>query len=320
MNPTLGTNAVKFPNEGGSLQDIQARIKAFENPAPAEPTPPPVSEPVATPPVADQLPAEATPPAPPAEATTVEVPQQFKDKEGKLDEDKIQKSNEHLRKGIEDRQAKILKLNKELREKFRESGTTLNQEKAKAQAEEALGDIPRGQLTPEQKAKIAEEIQKDPIEGMIALQRIIAKQEMEPHVGTLRSIVEDRSESSQLKELDRLIVEEGHDWILSEGPARFEAAFKERPWLRQSATPYADALRFMDVPGQQPTVAQVGPKTPILGAARAVPPPSPVPTVTPDQHLADLSNALHAAIRNKDFKTAGELEAKMDAAYKGRFQ
>jgi hypothetical protein len=42
--------------------------------------------------------------------------------------------------------------------------------------------------------------------------------------------------------------------------------------------------------------------------------------VSPDQQLEELSRALHNAIRNKDFKTAGELEAKMDAAYKGRFQ
>lgn len=322
MNPITGTNVSVFPNQGGSVQDIEARIKAFENPAPAEPTPPPAPEPIATPPAADPLQAPATPPATPAEATTVEVPQQFKDKEGKLDEDKIQKSNEHLRKGIEDREAKLklLQSNKELREKFRKAGATLNQEKSKAEAETPFAELLKnGKLTPEIKQKLAEEIEKDPIEGMIAINRLIARQETEPYRGAIQSIVEEKAETSELKELDGL-VEDGHDWIIGEGLGRFEQAFKDRPWLLQSKTPYRDALRFINVPGQQPTVAQVGPKTPILGASRAVPPPSPVPTVTPDQQLEQMSQALKAAIRNKDFKAIGELEAKMDAAYKGRFQ
>jgi len=320
MNPTLGTNAIQFPNQGGSLKDIEARIKEFENPTTAAPTPPPAPEPTATPAEVGQLQTPTPPTATPAEATTVEVPQQFKDKDGKLDEEKLQKSNEHLRKGIEDREAKLLKLNKELREKFRQSGAALNQEKSKAEAETSFAELLKGgKLTPEVKQKLAEEIEKDPIEGMIAINRLIARQETEPYRGAIQNIVEERAETNELKELDSL-VRDGHDWIVSEGLGRFEQAFRDRPWLRQSTTPYKDALRFIDVPGQQPPVAQVGPKTPILGASRAVPPPSPVPPVSPDQQLNELSQALNAAIRNKDYKTAGELEAKMDAAYKGRFQ
>lgn len=320
METNLGTNAIQFHNEGGSLADIQARIKAFENPTVAEPTPPAPVETPATPPAVDPAQNATTPTAIPAETTTVEVPQQYKSKDGKLDEDKIQKSNEHLRKGIEERQAKLVKLNKELREKFREAGATLNQEQAKADGEKSFAELLKsGKLTPEVKQKLAEEIEKDPIEGMIAINRLIARQETEPYRGAIQSIVEEKAETSELKELDSL-VDSGHDWIVAEGLGRFEQAFKERPWLRQSKTPYRDALRFIDVPTQQPTVAQVGPTTPILGASRAVPPPSSVPPVSPDQQLEELSRALHNAIRNKDFKTAGELEAKMDEAYKGRFK
>lgn len=314
MEINLGTNVVQFKNEGGSKADIEARIKAFENPEVKEP----VLEQPATPAVVDQVQNVTTPTPQEGDTTTVEVPQQFQNKDGKLDEEKIQKSNEHLRKGVEDRQAKLIKLNKELREKFREMGTKVNQEQSKAEAEAALGEIPKGQLTPEQKKKIAEELEKDPVEAILALNRIIAKQELEPHINDIQNIKQDRTESRELRELDEL-VNSGHDWIVSDGLSRFEAAFKERPWLRQSNTPYRDALKFIDVPGQQPTQAQVGPRTPILGASRAVPPPSSVPSVSPEQHLAELSKALHSAIRNKDFKAAAELEAKMDMAYKGRF-
>lgn len=314
MEINLGTNVVQFKSEGGSKSDIEARIKAFENPETKEP----VLEQPATPPVVDQVQDETPLPPKDSEKTTVEVPQQFQSKDGKLDEEKIQKSNEHLRRGVEERQAKLIRLNKELREKFREMGTKVNQEKAKADAEASLGDIPKGQLTPEQKKKIAEELEKDPVEAILAINRIVAKQELEPHINDIQNIKQDRTESRELRELDEL-VESGHDWIVSEGLGRFEAAFKERPWLRQSNTPYRDALKFIDAPSQQPIQAPIGPRTPILGASRAVPPPSAVPSVSPDQQLAELSTALRSAIKNKDFKSVAELEAKMDMAYKGRF-
>lgn len=314
METQIGTNVTKYTSNGGSVADIEARIKAFESPQVQEPTP----EPVPTPEVTAQVPEIPTPPATPAEGTKVDVPQQFKDKDGSLDEEKIIKSNEHLQKGILERQEKLIKLNKELREKFRQSGTQLSEEKAKAEAENVIEKINAGKLTPEEKEKIAKEFEKDPVEALLAFNRVITKQEIEPHLKKLYSLEAESKESKEISELDAL-ARDGNEWILTEGTARFEEVFKARPYLMQSPTPYRDALRFMEIKGQQPTQAQVGPKTPILGASKAVPPPSPVPPVSPEQELADISRELRLAIKNKEYGKASELEKKMDILYKGRF-
>lgn len=315
METQIGTNVTKFTSNGGTVADIEARIKAFESPQVPEPTP----EPVATPEVPAQVKEVATPPVTPTEGTKVDIPQQFKDKDGSLDEEKITKSNEHLQKGILERQEKLIKLNKELREQFRQSGTKLSEEKAKAEAETVIEKINTGKLTPEEKKKIAEEFEKDPVEALLAFNRVITKQEIEPHLKKLYSLDAEARESKEIKELDDLAREDGNEWILTEGTARFSEVFKTRPYLLQSPTPYRDALRFMESKGQQPTQAQVGPKTPILGASKAVPPPSPVPPVSPEQELADISRELRMAIKNKEYGKATELEKKMDILYKGRF-
>ena len=315
METIIGTNVTQFTSEGGTPAEIKARIEAFENP----PIPKPEPVAVTTPANNDQVQTSDAKAVIPAVTGAIESPQQFKGTDGKLDEEKIQKSNEHLRMGIEERQAKLIKLNKDLREKFRESGTELNTEQVKAEQESSIAELLKGKLTPEIKKRIAEEIENDPVEGFLTMSRLAARQELNPHIGKIESMEKSYVERRELKELDTLI-NEGHDWIISEGLGRFEQAFNDRPWLRQSKTPYADALRFINTPGHAPSQAHVGPTTPILGSSRAVPPASATPSVSPDQSLADLSNSLRIAIRNKDMAKAAELEAKMDMAYKGRFQ
>jgi hypothetical protein len=315
METQIGTNVTKFTSNGGTVQDIEARIKAFESPKVPEPTP----EPVATPEVPAQVQEITTPSVTPTETTKVDIPQQFKDKDGSLDEEKIIKSNEHLQKGIAERREKLIKLNKELRGQFTVAGAKLNEEKAKAEAESVIEKINTGKLTPEEKKRIAEEFEKDPVEALLAFNRVITKQEIAPHLNKLYSLEAETRETKEIKELDDLAREDGNEWIFSEGTARFSEVFKDRPYLLQSPTPYRDALRFMERKGQQPTQAQVGPKTPILGTSKAVPPPSPVPPVSPEQELSDISRELRKAIQNKDFTRASELEKKMDILYKGRF-
>lgn len=316
METKIGTNVTKMTSDGGTVADIEARIKAFENPPVQEPTPPIV----ATPEVPAQVQEVATPPVTPTEGTKVDIPQQYKDKDGSLDEEKISKSNEHLQKGIEERQAKLIKLNKELREKFRASSEQLKEEKSKVEAESTIEKINSGKLTPDDRERIAKEFGIDPehVDSLTAFTRIIAQREIEPHLKKIQSLETQSREAKEINELDSL-TSDGNDWILTEGTARFEEVFKVRPYLLQSPTPYRDALRFMESKGQQPTQAHVGPKTPILGTSKAVPPPSSVPPVSPEQELEDMSRDLRMAIKNRDYAKASQIEQKMDIMYKGRF-
>lgn len=307
--PSLGTNVTKMEGGKGTQAELEARVKSFESP---EPQPE-----VMTPPTEAQVPAETPPPAPPAEATKVDSLQQFKDKEGNVSEEKILKANEHLKKGIKERTEKLLAENKALREKFRQAGVQVNSSEKKS-FELPIDDLPKTALPPDLKNKILEGLEKDPVETILSLVNGVSQQAIAPVIKDTEAMKRDHEQGKTMRELDDLI-SEGHDWIATEGLGRFDAVFRENPWILNSPNPYKAAVRFMDPPERQPTQAQVGAKTPILGANRAVPPPSQVPPVSPEQESANLSIALRTALREKDWAKAAEIEKQMDTMFKGRF-
>lgn len=323
----VGKNGVKITSEGGSLQEIQARIKAAESsglgalmnpspPAPQGPAPVPTSD----------SPAPVTVPPPekvetkPTEAEIKpEHVQKFKNPDGSLNDDKVIKSNEHLKMGIEEKQAKLLKLNRELTQKF----TKVSQELSEKNNEKKNADeeLDFSKPSEEVKKKILADLEADPIETILRLSRTGAKQVTEPIIKKVDAMSDRSSEEGKLKELDSL-VDKGHGWILEEGTSRFESVFAERPYLLQSKTPYADALLFMNIPASGtdiPKVTHLGQKTPIIGASQTVPPPSSAPPLTTENQLEVISNQIKRAIADRDFDRAKELSAQQDRLYKGMF-
>ena len=122
MAEQVGKNAVKLSSEGGSKEALMARIAEAESKgldglfnSPQTPGSPSVAvetrAPVDIAPV--QAPAPQTP-QPKVEEIKPESVQKFKDSDGKLDLAKIEKSNEHLQRGIESRAEQLLKRNREL--------------------------------------------------------------------------------------------------------------------------------------------------------------------------------------------------------------
>ena len=331
MAEQVGKNAVKLASEGGTKEELMARIAQAESKglegifkSPQAPDGPSVAvesrAPVDIAPV--QAPAPPTP-QPKADEIKPERVQKFKDSDGKLDLAKIEKSNEHLQRGIESREEKLLKLNRELQKKF----TATSQElAAKGNATPEADSI---EFTDEGKRKIIADMGLDPndatsqklIDSVVKIARTVARRETEPFVKDVRHITEVTQESRSLKELDDL-VREGNDWIITEGTTRFDKVLEERPYLRQSRTPYRDALRFMELPRQdsQPANARVGAQTPILGASQTVPPPSTLPPSTPEQDIETLSVELRYAVSEKNFQKAKEIEAQMDRVYRGMYR
>lgn len=324
MIEQVGKNAVKLASTAGTKDEAMARIAEAEKMgiegmfnAPQTPSPALAIE-TRAPNDTAQMPV-AVPPTlqPTVDETKQPNAQKFKDPDGSLNLDKIEKSNEHLQRGIESRAEKLeklLKLNRELQQKFTQKGQELSTKSKE------LPDVEALEFTEEGKKKIIDDLDKDLVGTIVKIARTAAKREAEPFIQDISSLKEKARESRELTELDDL-VKDGNGWIIEEGLTRFESVFKERPYLRQSNTPFRDALRFMELPSRdsQPTQARVGAQTPILGAFQTVPPPNALPPSTPEREIENLSAELRKAIARKDFKRADEIQAQQDRVYKGMY-
>jgi len=321
MVEQVGKNAVKLASASGSKEEMMARIAEAEGKglaglfnAPPEPGPA-VQVETRAPIVTAPLPV-AVPPTPQPKADETKLPnvQKFKEPDGSLNLDKIEKSNEHLQRGIEDRTEKLLALNRELQKKFTQTGQELSAKSKTLPEPDVL------EFTEEGKKKIIDDLEKDFVGTMDKVVRTHVKLATSTLAEDVARMKEQTRESRELKELDDL-VKDGNEWIITEGLGKFEKVFSERPYLRQSKTPFNDALRFMEVPRRdsQPT-ARVGAQTPILGASQTVPPPSALPPSTPERDIEILSVELRNSIASKDFQKAREIEAQMDRVYKGMYR
>lgn len=322
MIEQVGKNAVKLASTAGTKDETMARIAEAEKmgieglfKAPQTPSPSLAIE-TRAPSETAQMPVDVPPTLKPTvEETKQPNAQKFKEPDGSLNLDKIEKSNEHLQRGIESRAEKLLKLNRELQQKFTQTGQELS-----TKSKEVMADVDALEFTEEGKKKIIDDLDKDLIGTIVKIARTAAKREAEPFIQDISSLKEKARESRELTELDDL-VKDGNGWIIEEGLTRFESVFKERPYLRQSNTPFRDALRFMELPSRdsQPTQARVGAQTPILGAFQTVPPPNALPPSTPERDIETLSAELRNALARKDFKRADEIQAQQDRVYKGMY-
>lgn len=332
METLSGNNSVEIKGGQGTLAEIQARVVAAEamglDQIPAIPGENPASQ--------TQVQDRTNPAVSDAKQSenTVDVPQQYKDKEGKLAEKRVLDANEHLVKSANldqtevakkteeimqlpesERQERLIKFNKELLEQHR-------QYKVKAKEEEAKKpispDLDLENLTPEFRDRLMKDAETDFPATMIKLAKAVAAREVDNRNRSLESkltqIDEERLERSSFKELDTL-VKEGHDWILSEGIGRINEVLKERPYLNQSKTPFRDAVRFIELPNSGTNTngsAQAVRTSPILGANRAVPPPSSLQPVTAESEMESLSIQFNKALAGKNKALANELLAKME--------
>lgn len=259
------------------------------------------------------------PEQPPVEEIKQETLRKFQNKDGSLSLDKVEKSNEHLMREIESREEKLLRLNRELQKKFTATSQELSAKKQEADEFE---------FTEEGNKKIISDLGLDPespeskklIDTFVKIARTVTRRETEPFVKDVRNLNEISKESRFLKELDDL-AKEGNEWIITEGTAKIEKVLEERPYLKQSKTPYRDALKFIEPSrtGDSTAQAQAGTRTPILGASQAIQPPSSSPTSTPERELQSLNDELVKALKDHNRNKIREIEAQMERVYKGMF-
>lgn len=313
METTVDNNPTAPSAAPDTKEALAARIQAAEaNPQSAKAhqtangtvTSDAQAQPVPTPP--------AVTPQPPANKDSL---QQFKDKEGNVDDSKIEKANEHLKQGIKEKREALLQENKKLLSEF----TKTSQEVKKVRELGAQAPIPEGGQPVDENRRFLELMAKADNDPTILRQLI--REEAEAIINPLRSEWEqgkqDRAANQLTDELVEL-AESGATWIVTEGTGRFQDVFKSRPWLMQSQTPYKDAMKFMDVPkGPAPAPAQGG-TIPILGSGSAVPPPSSAPTATTEQKMSDLSAKFREALKWNDRSEANRLMAEMTRLESGR--
>lgn len=303
-----GTTTSQQPSSREQLSAVKARITAHE----ANPNnflPEPMAVTAATPEQMRETP--VVPQEKPVSSTTDGIPQKLRDKDGQVSEEKILKANEHLEKAIPNKEARIqelLKKHKELEKKF----TQTSQEARKLE-----NTIPTEPPPPQKvdfNKQFLDDLASDPV-GAIDRRLEMKLQRIE------NEIRQSKLETSAFKQADELnsLVEAGNDWIINEGLGRFEKVFEERPYLRQSPTPYLDAARFMDPSSNNAASgnAQPGRGTPILASGSAALPPSSDPSMSTERAKQDISDRLRKALQHGDKKEAAKLISELDKLERG---
>jgi hypothetical protein len=321
----LGNNVATVPTSNANISGEVAQLTALMEAGktllnPSAPEAAPAANPTSTPP-----PATGTTPAPQNADGNKDSLQQFRDKEGNVDLSKIEKANENLTKAIEskeDRQARLLAINKDLMRKH----TKASQEvKATEKELTELGFNP-SRLTEEDRIKIAKDIEKDAVGTIVKLADELARKRVEERLDErIKPMESDWKMDRERKRNDALVddldglVKAGHNWVFSpEGAARFDEVFERRPYLLQSATPYSDAIRFMNLAptGEQGSSAPATAKAPILGAMHAAPPPISSTPASPGDALQKLSAEMLDAIGRGELKRAADIKARMESLHR----
>jgi hypothetical protein len=293
------TNAIKA--------QLQAEIQAKREAANKATVP---SVPAAT--VTTEAPTQtvSTPPVAKApDQTKPDSMQQFRDKDGQVSPEKIEKANEHLQNGIQDRETRIqqlLKLNKELRREHREKSV---------QVKTLESEPPKNGVVLDKQA-ILDRLNNDPVTELEQMIEARVKAAVTPLQEKLSQKEMVERELAMADSLDK-IGQKGNPWVYTpEGTTWFEERFQEEPALRQMRDPYAAAIGLFShlLPSsmaRQPDAAPSVRSTPTLGGGHAVPPPSSAPTETPEQQLKKLRSDYDQAMKIRDIKTASELLQKM---------
>ena len=316
------------PQPTDTLATIKARVEAAEAINPPD-TREVIPEPIAPPPNQVQ---ESAPPS--VEADKADSLQKFRDKDGQVSEDKLLKSNEHLEKGIaekekllamskDERVALLAQRNKELNKKFTQAAMEVAKDKPQAVPSPFEGVIP-DELTPDIKKNLLERLEKgEVIEVMAQVAKayghMAADQKVSQRMQKWEKAESEMAEKESGKQIDSL-VDKGHTWILTEGMGRFEAVFQEHPEIRNLKDPFRAAIGYMDdlpINGSASSAAHGRKSTPILGANGAVPPPSSGPSSSPELEMQALSASLRIALQRGNRAEMSKIQAQMDKLERG---
>lgn len=320
------------PQPTDTLAAIQARVAKAEAINPPE-TRDVIPEPSAPPPAQLQESAPVVGPKAP-ETEKADPLQKFRDKDGQVSEDKLLKSNEHLEKGIQEKQ-KLLEMpkeeriallsqrNKELNKKFTQMSQEVAKDKPVVPASPFAGVIP-DEMTPEIKQELLARLEKgEVIEVMAQVAKayghMAADKTVNQRMQKWEKVESEMAETASAKQIDSL-VDKGHTWILTEGMGRFEAVFQEHPEIRNLKDPFRAAIGYMDdlpINGSASSHAQVKKSTPILGGSGAVPPPSSGPAMSAETEMQTLSANLRVAIQRGNRAEMTKIQAQMDKLERG---
>ncbi len=238
-------------------------------------------------------------PAPAAEADkALEVPAQFKDKDGNLDVEKLEKSKQHLELSLEQKR-KILEDYKNTQREFTQvSGEVAKTEKKPAPAVPNMDELKKQYLA---------DLEKDPAEALVKatlLGQQMALQEIDRREAEKAQAAKQEGWLGKLDDYAK-----SHPWVYSpEGQEAIKDVLRTRPYLYKGEDPYGDALAFVDKTkfqaGQQPGAPNAtpnanAPRMPILSGNRAVPPPVPQ-AASNEAKLKELSNAMLSASSDKE--------------------
>lgn len=256
---------------------------------------------------------------PPPDGTKEGLPQTTDKGEVSLSE--IQKRNEHLEKGIKEKE-ELLKRNKELLAKFHQTSQEASKTGKQLGAVQSVPEGGQGQEIDDKRFLDAlAKSNEDPLvlkKLFSEMAEAAAERKFGPALSEWQKAKQDDVWSGYGEELVAL-AKAGNTWIATEGLERFERVFQEKPFLLKSPTPYMDAMRFIDAPiGPAAVPAQNGKPAPILGGGSAVPPPSSAPAATTEQKMADLSIKFREAARWNDRKVMSEIMEQMNRLERGR--
>ncbi len=267
--PAASSPEVKFSGAWGDMaQDMAALEKELTPAQPAHNQAPAAATETPKETVAAQPPAPVAPAVP-----AVEVPEKFRDASGKLDQEKLIKSYLEAEKGFKRLQ---------------------NAQQAPAPAPVAPQGQPQAPLAPVNLTPFERQVAQDLIneaaavgyampEGQaIAQARVQIRLEEARHkattAATFAKVDAFESELAERKSREQLdALKQDNPWVLSpEGFRDITAILEEKPWLKQSPTPYADAVdvllgrRSKNSQGQvqipTPTAAQQGIPLPVTAA------------------------------------------------------
>lgn len=244
----------------------------------------------------------------------------FRNKEGEVDPQKIEKANESLTRATKDKESRIqelLKINDERKKKFyaaSENAAKLRRENEKLEAEPKLQPEYRG-LTQELKNQFAQDVEKDPVDAIYRMIEMVTDGKTRPFLDEYEKDKASRQNRRQAERLDDL-GQSGHDWVYTpEGREWFEDKFKSDPWLLQAPDPFGAAIRQYSESLPKSAQAEAQAQSlgvPVLGGSSAVPPPSSSPTATPEKRLEDLTSDMNLAMSQGDMEGMRKIRSEME--------
>lgn len=193
-------------------------------------------------------------------------------------------------------------------------------------SQEAAKPIPPAQdehlevLSPEFKQKFVADLERDPVDALVKLNRAITRQEVMPIKSKFDAAEARQLESARWEGLDNL-VKEGHEWLKTEdGLRKMETVFNDNPELWKTRDPYRAALGFIpDVPskaGQRGPAQSTG-LTPMLGVSGAMPPTVSAPAVSKMAKLESLQVEVMQAQSRGQWDKAKQLLDQMGEVERG---